>query len=320
MSMIIDHNPRNAYGIVGTALADTSDVQRALEISELNYKMELVPAQGEILTPNGPVTVTSPNTFLTVKRNADGSAKVMKGAVGSTYRFIQNADVVDLLQRVVNDTGAKLGAMGFTHDGARTFTQLLLPEGLTIGSNDPMNLSIMGINSHDGSSKFTLAPMATRFYCTNQLPGITRTETKFSLTHSRKQLEFELEDVRHAIDLAGVYAKEIQEIGDALVQVPMPKKEFLEFVDIISPKSIDKKTQVETPGSGDRRAWLIDNFEHAPNLDNIRNTRWAAWHTFVEYADFAKPAKGTNGHAKRIIARTEDNTKWEVAKKLLVGV
>jgi len=320
MSMIIDHSPRNAYGIVGTALADTNDVQAALRASSLNYKMELVPAQAAVLLADGVSTLTAPHTFLTVKRDADGSAKVLKGSVGNQYAFIQNDFAVDLLQRVVESSGAKLGAMGYTHDGARTFAQLLLPEGLTVGGRDPIDLSIIGVNSHDGSSKFTLAPMATRFYCTNQLPGIVRTETKFSLTHSKRELQFNMEEVRHALELTGVYAEEIQEIGNKLVEVPMPKKEFLEFIDVISPKSIDKKTEEETSGSQDRRMWLEDNFLNAPNLDNVRFTRWAAWQTFVEYADFAKPAKGANGQARRIIARTEDANKWEVAKKLLVGV
>jgi hypothetical protein len=37
----------------------------------------------------------------------------------------------------------------------------------------------------------------------------------------------------------------------------------------------------------------------------------------VEYLDFAKPSKGEKGAALRVIARTDDNEKWDAAKVLL---
>lgn len=316
MTMIIDHDRRNAYGIVGTALTDTTDAQQALIRGGLNYTMELAPATAIV----GGRELTAPKTFLNVRRDADGTVQLLSGSHGNEYDFIQNLDTVELMQQVVDSAGATFGAVGHTHNGARTFAQLLLPDSITIGGRDRVDLSLMGLNTHDGSGKFTLAPLATRFYCTNQFPGIKRTETRFQLTHSKKALAWDVEAVRHALELTGNYAERIQFIGDTLADAPMPKKEFLQFLDVISPKMVNEKTGDEYPSSEDRRVTIADLFDNAPNLDNVRGTRWAAWQAVVEYHDHIKPAKTPTGRATRIVIRTDDIAKWGAAELLLAGV
>jgi hypothetical protein len=92
--------------------------------------------------------------------------------VGEKYKTVTNEEVftsfVDILGRSdLNLDGAKVETE-FSHEGARTFAQLILPaHQIQIGENDPTALRIIAKNSYDGSTAFSVQAGGYRFVCSN---------------------------------------------------------------------------------------------------------------------------------------------------------
>src|SRR4029077_159536 len=180
---IMDHDRRNPYGVTGTKLANTTDAAEALRLGGLDWNVTLAPVQSTVMDDTGVTTVDFPDKQATIRHNADGT-KAPLGIVGNTYHPIQNAWTVDLLQQLADSSNAPFTAVGATHNGNRTFVQMLMPQGVLIGGLDALDLSLTVFNSHDGSTKLVGVPTLTRIFCTNQFPSLRRSETQFSIRHT----------------------------------------------------------------------------------------------------------------------------------------
>lgn len=315
---IMDHDRRNPYGVTGTKLADVTSAEQALELGGLNWTVTKEQLQSVVRTPveitedgvtGGLTTLPFDDKFATVRNNPDGT-KANLGVVGNSYTPIQNAWTAELLQNVVDSSDGVFKAVGATHNGAKTFVQLSLPEGVTIGGRDGMDVGIVIFNSHDGSSTCTGIPTATRIFCTNQFPALRRTETKFSIAHTAGSIaRWNIEEIRRSISLTFAYAREIEKIGNVLVAQPMDSAEFGKFVDEISPAVIDKRTKLERPSSALRRLQLKDIFNGSENLVNVRNTEWAALQTVIEWEDWFRPTTKGHTHESRQVDHAGDRFK-----------
>jgi len=312
---IMDHDRRNPYGVTGTKLANVSSAEEALRLGGLDWTVTKEALQSVVRTPveitedgvtGGLVTLPFEDKFATVRNNPDGT-KANLGVVGNTYHPIQNAWTAELLQTVADTTDGVFKAVGATHNGARTFVQMGLPEGVTIGGRDGVDVGIVIFNSHDGSGQCTGIPTATRIFCTNQFPSLKKTETKFAIRHSAGSIaRWDVEQIRRAIGLTFTYAREIEAIGNYLVEQPMNAAEFTAFMDKLLPASITKKTGKERPTSIANRLQLKSIFTGAENLENVRGTQWAALQAVIEWEDwYHLPVKG-HTHESRVVDHAGD--------------
>lgn len=92
--------------------------------------------------------------------------------VGSGYKTVANEEVFTsftaLLEKSKLDLEGAQVITEFSHDGARTFAQLILPSHtLKVGSGDETALRLIARNSYDGSSAFTVQAGGYRFVCSN---------------------------------------------------------------------------------------------------------------------------------------------------------
>lgn len=319
---IMDHDRGNPYGVTGTKMAGVTSAAEALERGGLNWAVTKEALQSVVRTPveitedgvtGGLVTLPFTDKFATVRTNPDGTRQNL-GVVGNSYIPIQNDWTASLLQTVADSSDGVFQAVGATHNGAKTFVQMGMPEGVTIGGRDALDLGIVIFNSHDGSTTCMGVPTATRIYCTNQFPSLRKTETKFSIQHTAGSIaRWSIEEIRRAIKLTFAYAKEIEAIGNELVERPMTDAEFVRFMDKLLPASIAKATDKapahERPASVENRRQLKTIFTGSENLANVRGTQWAALQAAIEFEDwFRKPTKGQT-HESRQVAHLGDGFK-----------
>jgi phage/plasmid-like protein (TIGR03299 family) len=327
-SAIATQDRTSPYGTVGVKLAGVTDAAEALALGGLDFTVTKEQLQSVV---NVPVTmdengVTGGLTYLpfadkfaTVRNNSDGT-RANLGVVGNTYQPIQNAWTTDLLQNLVDSSDGVFKAVGSTHGGSKTFVQMSMPEGVTIGGRDGIDVGIVIFNSHDGSSSCVGIPTATRIFCMNQFPALKKTETKFSIQHTAGSIaRWNIEEIRRAVKLTFAYAREIEEIGNMLIEREMSVAEFGAFVDKISPVVMHevKAGRQETHASALRRLQLKDIFTGAENLDNVRGTQWAALQAVIEYEDWFRPAGKGQSHESRVVAHLGDNFKLKAQSLLL---
>lgn len=92
--------------------------------------------------------------------------------VGEKYKVVTNEQVFTTFTDVLDRSGLNLeGAIvtpEFSHNGARTFAQIVLPEHqITVGDNDPTAMRLIARNSYDGSTSFIVQAGGYRFVCSN---------------------------------------------------------------------------------------------------------------------------------------------------------
>lgn len=305
-AVLAHHDRFDSYGLVGAEL-DTTDAAEALAQADLNWKVVPGTAHSTVILPSGVVTEQFTHKRTTNRVDDDGTVTPL-GVVGTKYEAIQNHETIGLLQNLVDSTEAKFTAAGHTHGGRRTFVVMELPEGLQIGSLDPMRTRMVVVNWHDGSGKLRAIPTAERLFCTNQFPSLQRSEFQFSARHVAGSLEVGMDQIRKAIDLSFQTFAEIKQIGDELVTIPMNVTQFLQMTDKVygDPAEADSKRAGERQAA--RRGKLLDIFTGAENLEGVRGTAWSGLQAVIEYEDWIKPRRG-DGRATAIVTHTSDEIK-----------
>lgn len=341
MTVDIDHTPiwhhdrKDPYQATGVALAGITDAQEALRLGQLDWQVELHPLQTVVetapevrLTSSGVTTIEGRSTTLNlrrkravVRRYSDGRVDSLDAVVGERFHVIQNDQVLSLVQGLVDSSEATWGAVGATHGGARTFAQLLFPQGILIGKRDAVDLSLVVRNFHDGGGSLLGVPTARRLFCTNQFPALSHSAIRFSIRHTAAAQDYKLADLRAAIGLTFKAGNELQEMGNKLIDAPITRKEFLDFVDVIYPVAKDKDGQ-ETDHSYQRREAVKSTYFTEPDQENILGTRWGALQAVIAYEDWGRPVSRNAIHSRaaRIIDRASDKIKTHATELLLAGV
>jgi hypothetical protein len=92
--------------------------------------------------------------------------------VGDKYKTVTNEEVFSSFVNILGNSALDLSGAEveteFSHDGARTFAQIILPaHQFQVGEKDPTALRIIAKNSYDGSTAFTVQAGGYRFVCSN---------------------------------------------------------------------------------------------------------------------------------------------------------
>ena len=120
----------------------------------LNWTVRQEPVQTEsgIVIP-GQLAIVRNDTNVPLSIMADG------------YQPYQNHELVELLERVSNQTGMEIKKSGLFGDGEKVFIQLKSND-LKLG-NDRVEGYLTGINSFDGSTSLAFGPSNVTISCTN---------------------------------------------------------------------------------------------------------------------------------------------------------
>ena len=97
----------------------------------------------------------------------DDTKKVFN-TVKAGYEVYQNWELVELLQKVANETDLNIDNGGSFNDGGKIFLQLNSGQATGIGeNNDTIEKKITAINSHDGSTSLTWGQTNLTISCQN---------------------------------------------------------------------------------------------------------------------------------------------------------
>jgi phage/plasmid-like protein (TIGR03299 family) len=288
----------DAWHSLGVTLESTFTAEEALDHAHLaGWDVRKVPLTLSDVREDGVTSMEVPNRWATVYTNPVTQATQYLGVVGSYYSPIQNEEHIDLLNALVDESGAHFETAGSLKEGREIFVSMKLPESMQVGGVDPVDLYLIALNSHDGSSPFRFLVSPVRVVCANtQSIAISSAQSSFSIRHVGKTSGV-ISEARQALSLTWKYLGEFEQEVQSMIAKPLATDAFERIV----------RNLFEVPADEDeagKRAFntatahldgVMSLWQSSTTLEGIDRTAWRGLQAITEYTDHFMPVKNTRG-------------------------
>lgn len=225
------------------------------------------------------------------------------GVVGSKHTIVQNEETTDLLDTIVDESGAHYVGAAKMRGGRQTFVVMQMPNSILIGGEDRHDMFFGCTNHHDGGGSLVAWTTTVRFRCTNMHDSAVKgAKSKWRLRHTAS-IGGRVQEARTSLNLSFKWAGEFQKQAEAMLLTPMSGNEFDAVLDHLAPPSESDKAGWIARAE-EKRSTLRFLFNEAPTTEFGRGTRWAAYNAFTEYADHFSPIRSNApaARAERLLA------------------
>lgn len=280
-----------AWHSLGEFKESPATLEEAMEGAHLaNWNVRKVPVFGQRDDKGGMAgrTITLPGQFMTVRDNPWTGEPEGLGVVGKLWTPFQNEELVEACQAVLDEGGANVHTAGSINEGRNVFVSLKLPNSMTIGGEDAVDLYIVGTTAHDGSASNQFRVTPVRPVCANTLTaGVRAARSYWSFRHT-SGMEGKVQEAREGLQLAWKYAGALEKVFNGMIDSPFTEAELDGFLKELIP---DPKSEAEgwvQRAEGQRTA-IKSLAMNADTCEIGRGTKWAAWNAVTEYADWHRP-------------------------------
>lgn len=296
--------PATARSIsLGASIASATSLDEALIASGLNWGLNLVPANNlSVFTEDGAFLTQIPGQRLVMRDDTH----VTLGVVGGRYHAVPNTAAFAVADHLY-DQGARFTEAGELDHGRTTFVRMSLP-GCDVALADGKDLIKAGITLravHDGTGKVTASLDLTRLICTNgmvaKIKGIPHT---FAISHTASA-DRHLANAHTIMNGAIRYAKGFAAAASHMLDTPMSKDEFGQFIDSLFP--MPEVKEGESPRGmtmwENRRGALMELFTFAETNELGRGTAMGAYNALTEWIDWGKHVRSSDGASDEGVLR-----------------
>ena len=291
---------------LGTRLDETFTAEQAMQAGKLGgWNVRRLPLL--TLTEDGQTLPVAGKSSI-VRNNPDVPGQVdVLGVASDGYTPIQNEEHAELLNALVEESGANFELAGSLDGGRKTFISMRLPGHINVGGVDPVGNSLIALNSHDGSMSFTVMIAPVRYACANVLnipyKGMSNIIRVRHTSGAQKNLH---RWAREALDIGFNYLDGFQEQAEELIQKTMTQTQFEEIIfnefgggfghhrgnrDAASEATKTRADQVIEQ--------MSELFADANTQEGIRGTAWAGFNALTEWADHFAPTRGEDRETAR---------------------
>jgi phage/plasmid-like protein (TIGR03299 family) len=291
----------DAWHRLGTIARDAMTAEEAMNLAYLSgWDVRKLPLTTTEVTERGVTSIELPDQFATVRTNPKTSGTEYLGVVGANYTPVQNEQHCELLNTLVDESGAHFETAGSLKGGRHVFVTMRLPQTMRIADTDAVDLYIAGCNSHDGSSAFRLLVTPTRIVCANtQAMALDNARTSYSIRHTAGA-KGRIAQARKALGLVWRYAEEFERAAERMINETLTIGAFEKVCHELWP--IEPNPSTRTKNNHDRRSTTLRYlFTEADTQANIRGTAWAGLQAVGEYLDHYAPAKTPEARAHRVL-------------------
>jgi hypothetical protein len=150
------------HGLGNVIPGGTSDIDEVLRLGGIDFTVSKRAVRygfdGDVLT--------MPDQFVTVREDTGAGL----GVVGAKYTEIQNRRMFEFLEDLVGQHGVIWQSAGPLRGGRKVFISMRVPDDVVVdpgGLDDTIQLFIVAINSHDGTSTAQVVVTPWRPVCQN---------------------------------------------------------------------------------------------------------------------------------------------------------
>jgi len=290
-----------AWHKLGTITPDALNAQDALKTAQLDSIVKV--SESPVSTVIDGKTITVPKKFITYRDHPKKGITGL-GVVGTRYTPIQNIEAFEFLNLIADETGAVFETAGSLGNGERVFMTMKFPASMKFGDADLVDNYIMAVNSHDGTSAFTVAVTPVRAVCTNTVRlALSSAKSRISLKHTSGATA-KVQQARETLGIVFAYNAAFEEEVNLLLSQKFTDNQYKTFVEklVPMPKKQDV-TQRQVSIVENKRADLMGLWK-APTQMSIANTKWSAYNAVAEYADWVKSIRGGEEKSKVRAERT----------------
>ena len=305
---------RMSASIAGSAVTATS-AQDAAQQAGLDWHVSLAELEAISVNDDGVSRLPVPSTFGTVRTDKDGKQSVL-GTVGTRYKVFQNGEMFSALDALVDSGEARYANAGELRGGAQVWMLLELPREVKI-ADDPHAAYLLARTSHDGSCSLGVSPVVNRLFCSNQISGIFRKDTKYSLHHTTNA-KLQVEQMRTMLQVIYTGIETYEVIADKLLNVSVTDTQVENiFKKMWTLPSTIEKTPYFKLTTGERRTYnrvqdarntALNIYQYSSTQENIKGTAFGAFQAIVEYLDW-NSHKSEATRAERVNAGKYDRIK-----------
>lgn len=285
---------------LGVRLEDCFTAEEAMEHGRLSgWNVRKWPALAT--DPTTGLQIPKENRVDIVRDNPDTPGQIdWLGETSANYGIVQNEEHVDLLNTLADESGARFELAGSIAGGRRVFLSMKMPGSLNIGGVDPVECSILSLNSHNGSLAYTLMATPVRYACGNVLNiPYGKRDGVFRVRHTKGASRILRDQVRAALDSTFDYLDDFQASAERMINTTMTQ---LQFEDIIRREfGVDEREASKNAItiSENKIEQMTELFAEANTQSTIRDTAWAGFNALTEWADHFSPVRGDEREAAR---------------------
>jgi Domain of unknown function (DUF932) len=142
---------------------------------------------------------------MTVRTNIFTGETEYLGIVGTDYTTVQNEEAAEVLNRLVDESGAHFETAGSLRGGRMVFITMKLPTSMRIAGVDDMDLYLCATTSHDGTCALRVDASPIRVVCANtQRAAIAASKGSYTFRHT-SNVRAQIAQAREAMGLMWTY-------------------------------------------------------------------------------------------------------------------
>lgn len=304
---------QDAWHQLGTV---TSECLTAAEVMQIAYLGGWDVRTEALRTVESSVPV--PNRYATTRVHPKTGERETLALVGSSYRVVQNEDACQLLDLIVDETGAHYETAGSLRGGREVFVTMKLPETMRIADVDEVDLYLAMCTSHDASRLGRVLVSPTRVVCRNTLSAAVADNVgSYTFRHSG-DIHGKLQDVRQALNLIPVYLDQFQAEAEKMIDRQVEWDQLQAVSEQLWPLGDDDGEATYLKRMARERD-LKHLFEEASTQENIRGSAFGAYNSVVEWLDHFQPARGEGHRAHKVLTDGAVTTIKQKAFALFAG-
>jgi phage/plasmid-like protein (TIGR03299 family) len=242
-----------------------------------------------------------PHRYATTRIHPKTGHREVLGLVGQTYQIVQNEQVCDLLNLIVDETGAHFDTAGSLRGGREVFITMRLPTTLRVAGVDDLDLYLAMCTSHDASRLGKVLCTPVRIVCANtQRAAFADNTGEYTFRHSG-DIAGKLADVRAALNLVPVYLDQFQAAAEQMIDAQLEWEQLHAIADQLWPLGDDDGEPAYLRKLARDRD-LQHLFHNADTQAAVRGTAWAGYQAITEWLDHHQPARSATHRAHKVIS------------------
>src|SRR5262249_28081417 len=136
-------------------------------------------------TPDGVNIIECPDKVMTVRTNIVTGQTEYLGVVGTDYATVQNEEAAEMLNRLVDESGAHFETAGSLRAGRMVSMTTQLPTAVRSAGVDDIELYLCATISYDGASALRVDATPIRVVCANtQRAAIAHSKGSYTFRHT----------------------------------------------------------------------------------------------------------------------------------------
>lgn len=272
---------------LGKPVGKAMTAAEAIKLGGLDFTVRV--SEDPVSTTVNGKTISVDSKFMTYADVPNFGLSAL-GVVGNRYTPIQNSEAFDLLNNIVDESGANFDSAGIVGNGRKCYITMKLPNTIQVaGGNDAIDTYLNCFNSHDGSSAFRIQVTFLRLICTNGMTGMVGGES-ITLRHT-SNATVKVAEAREALGVVFAQQQAFEDEINKMLGIKISDKDYKEFIESLIPYPVGEASTRAT-NSVDKMRGELMGLWRADTQANVKNTAWAAFSAVAEYVDWVKPVRG----------------------------